>query len=518
MTSGDQPPNLPYGAVEDASTPTTPPPWGAAPSVPPGVPPTQSPYLTPSSRPPYAPFGPQGTTGRIVGFGCLGLIAVIVIVLLLLVVGFVRAVSGADDGGSSPAPVDDPTAQIEVPWVVTPTDIDPAATGAEFELTIDGAFTGEAYVDAGDVLVVAFGPDNVSNALAGLDADDGRVLWHRDLADVRCGDEAFDGAVMCLARVDGEWTFYRIDVATGEDLATAVAGINEVQTVHASADGLIAVGPASPAPHADLWAFGLDGERLWKVDIGTIDGAELLFDDFLASDFSGDDDAEATMERPRWRDLDDGVVMLWVTPGVALIDAATGETVIHECLRATPAHDRYYCQDDAGINQRDLSGDVVWSTPDLQLAYTADTSDARPIAVSEVYEVIPLDWETGTITGPAIHRFDPQPGGFTNTIMGPSSAGDAQAPYLVQDGKVVVALADDVDEVAWVHTMDDGYVENVLEIDGVTVLLDFTLQGLDADTGEVLWERRNPYGLYEFAHDDAIITIGFDEIARLELP
>lgn len=444
----------------------------------------------------------------------------LVVIGLAALSGFVASRLDGDSS-SQPDPTWTPTPDIDTSWVVTMADIDPAAGDAvEIAIGVDGAFTGLSFVADPTAFVVGYGVDHEPNALAGIDPTDGTLLWTREMPSALCGDQAFDGALACLSHEDGEWLYHLVDIVTGEDLVMTEAPVRGALTVHAGPEALVVVGPASPAPHADLTAIGLDGELLWKVDLATIEGAEYLFDDLIASDFGNAGAADATMERPRWRDLDGGLMMLWVTPGVALIDPAAGTVLAHECLRATPAHDHYFCQDDAGINRRDLTGEVVWSLPDLDLAYVADTSDARPVAVSEVFEVIPVDWETGEVTGPAIHRFDPQPGGFTGSIMGPSAAGDAQTQYLEQDGEVLVRLTDDVDDVQWVFTGGDdvSYIDEALTVGDVTVVDAYTLIGLDAATGEELWQRENPYGIYTSRFESSLVAIGFDEIARLELP
>lgn len=502
-------PGLPYGAT---GTDTNGAVYGGPPvagPVPPGSPPPRFGWQPEVRR------AKQATRLR----WAIGI--VVVFVLLSLLSRACSAIMGADAGAPTPTWTPDP--QIETSWVVTPADIDLAAAGMELVLGLDGAFTGAEYVDAGDALVVGYGPAGGTAAarLAGLDRDTGEVLWHRDLGEVRCGDQAFDGAIACVAHENSTWVYHRIDALTGEDLASAVTGLTGADTVHADADALVVVGPADPAPHAPMTAFGPDGDELWTLDLADVDGAGYLFDDLIATDLGNAGvDADATIERPRWRDLDDGLMMLWSTPGVAVIEPGSGEVLAHECKRATPAHDRYFCQDDAGINRRDLGGTVMWSLPDLELVYPADTSDARPVAVSEVFEVIPVDWETGEVTGPAIYRFDPQPGGFTGSILGPSAAGDAQAQYLVQDGEILVKLADDVDEVAWVFEAgeDDSYIDGVFTLDGVSVVDSYTMLGLDAASGEELWRVTNGRGLYASLSGGEIVTIGFDEIAALVLP
>lgn len=442
------------------------------------------------------------------------------VLTLVLVSSYLGSRLG-DDSDADAQPTSTVPPDVDTSWIVTMEDLDPAAADdVEIAIGIDGAFTGLSLVTDPAAFVVGYGVDHEPDALAGIDPVDGAILWTRDLPSGLCGDQAFDGALACLAHEDGGWVYHRIDIVTGEDLAVVPAPVRDAMTVHAGPDALVVVGSANPAPHADLTAIGLDGELLWKVDLATVDGAEYLFDDLLASDFGSAGAADVTMERPRWRDLDEGLMMLWSTPGVAIIDPTAGTVVVHECLRATPAHDRYFCQDDAGINRRDLTGEVVWSLPDLELAYVADTSDARPVAVSEVFEVIPLDWETGEVTGPAIHRFDPQPGGFTGTTMGPSAVGDAQTQYLEQDGEILVRLADDVDEVQWVYEAgeDVSYVESAFTFGDVSVVDTYTLVGLDGSTGEELWRRYNPYGIYNSPFEESLIAIGFDEVARLELP
>lgn len=511
--------DLPYGATGahagDASAPPAAAPWHG---VTPGAPPQTRPGGAGGS-PAVSPF--RQADGRGPGWRVTWPLAMLAGLVLLSLVTRACAGSGDDGAGSSGGGSGaTPTPQVEASWVVTPADLTPLAATWELELNIDGAFTGAAFVDAGDVLVVGFGPrDAGAQALAGLDATDGTLLWSRELADVLCGDQVFDGALACVAREDDSWRYRSIDPRTGDDLATAEVGIADVQTVHAGPDALVVVGPASPAPHADVAAFAPDGTQLWKVDAGTVDGAELLFDDLLASEIGGDP-GSVTMERPRWRDLDGGLMMLWSTPGVAIIDPTAGFVVVHECLRATPAHDRYFCQDDAGINRRDLAGEIVWSTPDLDLVYVDDTSDARPMAVNDAFEVIPLDWETGEVIAPAIHRFTPRPNGFTGSIMGPSAGGDAQAQYLVQDGDVVVRISDDVDAVDWVFYGDEdtSYIDGVHTLDGVAVLDSYTLIGLDDSSGDELWRLRSPYGIYNHLTDVGLVAIGFDEIALLDLP
>lgn len=507
--------DLPYGATGAHAGPPVGTPWHGAPA---GAPPPGRPGGVPGAPPPASPFRPTARRGP--GWRVTWPLALLAGFVLLSLVARACGGAGDDDAVSPGGGAATPTAQVETSWVVTPADLTPLAATWELELNIDGAFTGASFVDAGEVLVVGFGPpDAGAQALAGLDAADGTLLWYRELADVLCGDQAFDGALACVSREDDGFRYRSIDLVTGEDLATSDVGIADVQTVHAGPDALVVVGPASPAPHADVAAFAPDGTRLWKVDLGTVDGAEQLFDDLLASDLSGDP-GTVTMERPRWRDLDDGLMMLWSTPGVAIIDPTDGFVVVHECLRATPAHDRYFCQDDAGINRRDLAGEIVWSTPDLDLVYVDDTSDARPMAVSETFEVIPLDWETGEVIAPAIHRFTPRPGGFTGTIMGPSAAGDAQAQYLEQDGDVVLRVSDGVDAVDWIFYGDEdtSYIDGVHTLDGVAVLDSYTLIGLDDASGEELWRLQNPHGIYNHLTDVGIIAIGFDEIALLDLP
>ena len=482
-----------------------------------GAPPVAGPV--PPGTPRYG-WQPAARRARQTSRATWGVAIVVLFLLLSLVARACSAIVGDDDSAPDPSIwTQDPA--VETSWVVTPADIDPTATGAELALGLDGAFTGRELVDAGDVLVVGYGVDHTPAALAGLDRSTGQVLWHRDAGEALCGDQAFDGSLACVMREDAGWVYHRLDVLTGEDLATAETDLETAVTVHAGPQALIVVGAASPAPHAPIVAFGPDGAQLWQADLAEIDGAEHLFDDLLASDFgNADDDATATLERPRWRDLDEGLMMLWSSPGVALIDPGRGVVVAHECLRATPAHDRYFCQDDAGINRRDLDGTVVWSLPDLDLVYPDDTSDARPVAVSEVFEIIPVDWETGEVTGPAIHRFDPQPGGFTGTILGPSAAGDAQSQYLIQDGEILVKLDDDADEVDWVFQAgdDDSYLEGVFTIGGVSVIDSYTMLGLERASGEELWRVTNARGLYPSLAGDGLITIGFDEIVALELP
>lgn len=427
---------------------------------------------------------------------------------------------GSDSPNSGPGSGSDPstpTPDMEVAWLSSAHDLDPGLLAdAEMRLGVDGSFTGVNFVPGQDVWIVVLSPSaGKSEQVVGVDPTDGHARWNRELPGVLCGDKVLDGALVCLSGEAGSWTGHVIDVATGEDLTTWPTTLDSALSVHLTPERLVVVGEAAPAPHARLTLLALDGTVRWSLDIGELQNAELLFGTFLADDFSGQNDPEATMERLRWRDLDEGRVLLWSTPGVALIDPTTGDVVVHECRRATPVGEAYFCGTDAGIERHDLTGAVAWTTPGLDLAFPPDTSNGRPAALSADHQLYAVDWRTG-VQGQNLHRFRPTANSFTGTVLAPGAAGDDDHLFVVGDD-AVVALAPGSDEVAWTYVLDE-YANAVAVVGDMAVLDSWPAIGLDLATGEELWRRSIGPGIYQVAVDDSLVSIGFDGIALLVLP
>lgn len=520
-TPGYQAP-APYGAVEDqpAAPASTEPSWGtpAAPQPPAQQP--SSPYVNragqPSGYPPQS-SPPPGTVGPS-GKGCA--IAVVVAGAVLLVMVLVTALlvgrTGGSDDGSDPDPTTTWTApdDIDQTWVVSVEDLTHAEEDATLSRHPDGAFTGARVIAGDEAWVIAWEDDDyVRQGIAGLDPVDGTVLWEHALPQVACADRQVEGALLCLALDGDSWVFHRIDATTGEDLDTVETALEDVQTVHSNGEVLIAVSPANPAPHATVTGLAPDGSELWSFDIADIENADLMFDHFY------DSDGEPVLERPRWRDLDDGLVMLWATPGVAIIDPATGETFVHECRSATPMNDHYYCVVKEKLERYELDGTRTWTAPGLRPASPEDDSDTQLIALSEPtrnqFEVIPIDPETGEVTAPATYRFRQQPGTWTGIVLPPSVYAEPDATFLVGDLEVV-ALDPETGEMIWTAPFDEIYLGDIVQIGDVAVIDTGDAVGIDMASGKVLWERNTRGDITRIG--DAMVSLGYDEIALLEMP
>ncbi|CAM3566310.1 PQQ-binding-like beta-propeller repeat protein [Occultella aeris] len=477
-----------------------------------------SPYLQSGG---YAPPSARGT-GRT---GCL-VAAVIVGAVMVLIVGLIVAfiVAVGRTSGSEPTP--DPPAttdHLTETWLATPQDLSPGV-GADTQLGIgvDGAFTGPSFIGGESAWIVTL--DDAGSApfaVVGLDPATGAPLWEHDLPGVLCGDAELDGVIMCVSRDGGAWQGHVIDAATGEIRLSWATGLTSAATVHHTAAGLIVVGDNEPqAPHARISLLTREGATAWSVDLADVPGGESLFSDFLASDLgnSDPDDVEATLERPRWRQLDGGLIMLWSTPGAAIIDPATGTVFAHECRRATVAGSAYYCVTDAGITRHDLDGKVVWTLPGLTLTHPSDISPGRPVAYDESnYAIVGVDWDTGTVTH-TVATLAPSSGGFVPGVSPLSSSGSPE--YLVvAGGASMIALAPDADTLAWTWEPEDGgYIGDVYVVGDLLVLDGFEQVGFDPVTGDELWTARVDTGIYRQVVDDRVATIGFEGIALLELP
>ncbi|WP_420111602.1 PQQ-binding-like beta-propeller repeat protein [Pseudactinotalea sp.] len=522
-TSGYMAPT-PYGALDESPEPQPqqpqPPQWGSPGQATPAQQPT-SPYLnhpTGSSRYPAQPHAPAGAPNS-ARRGCAiavligGVVMVVIAMIISLVVG--RISSGSDDGtGTAPTTTwTDPDA-IDETWVVSVEDLTQAGQDSAISRNPDGAFTGTRVIAGDESWVIAWEDDDyVRQGIAALDPVDGTVLWERPLPQVACADREVDGALLCLALDSDTWVFHRIDAVTGEDLDTTDTALDDVQTVHSNGDVLIAVGPANPAPHATVTGLTPDGSEVWSFDIADIENADLMFDHFY------DSDGDPVLERPRWRDLGGGLVMLWATPGVAIIDPATGETFVHECRSATPAQDHYYCVVKEKLERYELDGTRTWTAAGLRPATPEEDSDTQLVALSEPttnqFEVIPIDPETGVVTGAATYRFSQQPGVWTGIVLPPSVYVEPDATFLVGDLEVV-ALDPETGEMIWSVPLDEGYLGDMVQIGDVAVVNTGDAIGIDMASGEVIWERNTRGDVVRIG--DVAVSLGYDEIALLELP
>lgn len=447
----------------------------------------------------------------------IGVIAGIYVSLNLLV----QCVSAIlpDSSSSSPGPAPPPqTEDIEATWITTPTDLDPElSTEARFWPSLDGGFDSRYIVDAGPIWVVGTeGTGDRPFQLFGLNTANGTESWNVELPAGQCGHTVIEETLACV-RQDGDiWSLVLLDVTTGEEISAIETDLDSVRAVHRTELGLLVIGDADPAPHAQLTLIQPDGEAAWSLDVADLDGAEQLFDDFLSRDFSGDEQPEESMERLRWRDLDDGMVLLWSTPGVALIDPDSGTVLVHRCLRATTIGQAYFCLGDEGITRHDLSGEVLWTLPDMELATPQRTSDARPLALTEDYQFVAVDWETGEV-GAHLADLQPRGGGFSNTTLPPAAIGTAEHTFITDD-ETLIALEPDSDAIAWQIDLGDRYARDVTVLDDVAVFDDYPNWAVEAASGAELWERRIRVGIYVVAIGEHLAATGLDEIAMLEMP
>lgn len=512
----------PYGALDDSSeAQPQQPSWGSAEPATPQQQPT-SPYLnrpSTSHQNPAQPYPPAGGVPRSPRRGCgtaLAIAGVAVLIMVMLIGFVVSRVAGGSDSGTGTAPSTtwtDPEA-IDQTWVVSVEDLTHAGEDSAISRNPDGAFTGARVIAGDEAWVIAWEDDDyVRQGIAGLDPVDGTVLWERPLPQVACADRPVEGAVLCVALEDGTWVYHRIDAVTGEDISTVDTGLDDVQTVHSNGEVLIVVSPANPAPHAAVTGLDLDGAELWSFDIADIENADLLFDHFY------DSDGDPVLERPRWRDLDGGLVMLWATPGVAIIDPATGETFVHECRSATPAQDHYYCVVKERLESYELDGTRTWTASGLRPATPEEYSDTRLVALSEPtanqFEVVPIDPDTGDVTGPATYRFSQRPGTWTGIVLPPSVHAEPDATFLVGDLEVV-ALDPETGEMIWSVPFDEIYLGDIVQIGDVAVLNTGDAVGIDMASGEVIWERNTRGDIIRIG--DAAVSVSSNEIALLELP
>ncbi|WP_235019908.1 PQQ-binding-like beta-propeller repeat protein [Ruania rhizosphaerae] len=436
---------------------------------------------------------------------------------VFLVIALVLArilMAGASDSASEDRPGSTTPPQLDTAWVITPSEAAGTDAVGEFILGTDNAFTGPPFITTDEAWVALAGPEDARRAsvVLGIDPQTGTTMWQHDLPSGLCGAEAVNGAVGCVYRSDDGWAVLVIDAATGEITgegpATAIAS---VRTVSFSETGLLIVGEGR---RIALTMVGPDGSLIWQEKFADIAGSERLFDTFLQEQMNGEDNAEPAMERPRWRALTGPHVLLWSTPGAAVINTETGDVLAHECRRATASEDHYYCATDDGIVRHELDGSPSWTLPHLDLVSPPDTTPARPVAVDAQNKVVAVDWDSPQAQGPVIAlelRAD--------DFRLPPLAGGTPEHYTVQGENTLVALETTSDTIRWQLDISPYSGSDVLAVGDLLVIDSSPMLGVDANTGEVLWERTTFIGLYlHVIEDETLATLGFDELARFELP
>lgn len=479
--------------------------------------PAPSPYRVPgSARPAAATPRPPRKPSKAVW----ALLAVVgIVVIAITVPGIV------DDGRSTesstraaPTAAEEPTTDLAEDWVLTPAAAAGSDDVTEFNTSPDGAFTGPRVIAGGDRwAMLSEGGESTPAQIVGIDPATGEVAWRHDAPGGLCGDEIVDGVLACLIDDDG-WSGLVVDVATGESQVWAAPDVDSALVVHLTSEGLLVVGDLAPrAPHTMLTLLGLDGQVRWQVDLADIPAAKQLFTDFLQGDVDGQSETEQMMERPRWRDLDDGRVLLWSTPGAALIDPASGEISASECRRATAAGDHYFCATDEGVVRHGLDGSVEWTLPDLDLVSPPDTTPARPLAVSEQTELVGVDWAAG-VEEQVQHRFTLSGGGFVNGTV-PVLSGGSPEHTVVWAENALIGLEPETDQMLWTMDLADApYISEVYAVDDILVTDSVPVLGLDPETGEQLWAARPEHGFAVELVDDRVVSIGADAIAPVVLP
>lgn len=446
------------------------------------------------------------------------LVLVALVVVAMIVNGVLQ--DGQDRSSPAPAPTEEPTPVLAEDWLLTPAEAAGADDVTEFNTSPDGAFTGPVVIAGEEVwAVLTEAGTSTPEQIVGIDPATGQVRWRHAAPGGVCGDEVVAGLVGCLVH-DGGWSGLVVDVTTGEAHRWQAPGVESVRLVHLAAEGLLVVGDLAPAaPHTMVTLLAPDGEQRWQVDLADVPGAKVLFTTFLQGDVDGQSDTELMMERPRWRDLDEGRVLLWSTPGAALIEPASGDISVSQCRRATAAGDHYFCATDEGIVRHGLDGAVRWTLPGLDLVSPPETTPARPLAVVDQERLVAVDWQTGTQHGP-LHRFRRSGAGFLPGRLPVMSGGSTEHTVAWADD-AVVGLDPQTDAVAWTLDLDDDelpYLSDVFAVDGTLVTDSSPAIGLDPATGQVLWTARAEHGYTVEVIGDRLVSVGSDALAPVQLP
>jgi hypothetical protein len=487
------------------------PPAGGAPSEPAG-PPTAT-WPTPVRRTTSRRGRPLTRLGVSVG-------------ALFLLMIFVQVAGGAkDDGGrAAPAPRA-PAATVPDVWRLDPARLSPQVSGARFLGSLDGSFESSYVAEVGGVWLATTGDANAgSTALHAVDPATGAVRWRRDLDGVLCATEAPKAGLLCASVLQRDparglgtrWRLHLIDLTTGQDRATRDVD-GWFTAVHWSGRTFVALEQREPSPHAVVRGFATsDLHELWSVDLAREPGQEEMFTEDRIVNRPEPDRPGLALDRPRLRDVGDGLLAVWAGQRTAFVDPADGRLVMMpHCSRLVDDGSRLWCNEVDGATAYSYAGRPLVRARGPRLAFPDDDGIGvdrdRAVFLDDDGAAVSVDPKTGKVGLP----WTP-PGrdsAFGLTTM-PSTATAGNRTFLV-GGAGTMLLDDRQDRVVWRNPDVKGSDVPVLRGDKA-LIGEGRLTLVDVATGRAESEVRTD-GLYTVAVGDRVAGVGPDGISLVQI-
>ncbi|GAB2584131.1 PQQ-binding-like beta-propeller repeat protein [Microlunatus antarcticus] len=511
--------------------------WLAPPAD--NVPPPPSLWAQPPAwreRPPGAPTEPSNPAGPrwpaaaratsvrrrrpLLGLG----LAIGFLFLLMIFVQVAGLAATRRDRSTTPPVTTRPGAVPNV-WSIGPARLSPTVTGARFLGSIDGSFQQSYVAEVGGLWLTTTGdPNAASTALHALDPATGEVRWQRDLDGVLCATEAPKAGLLCASVLERDpatglgtrWRLHRLDLTTGQDRATRDVD-GWFTAVHWSGSTFVGLEQREPSPHAVVRGFAVTDLRpVWTVDLAREPGQAEMFSEDRIIRRPEPERPGVALDRPRLRDVGDGLVAVWAGQRTAFVDPGSGRLVMMpHCSRLVDDGTRLWCNEVDGATAYAYDGRRLVRVRGPRLAFPGDdgigVDRSRPVFLDDDGAAVSVDVKTGKVGSPWT---PPGRGSAFGVTTMPSAATTGDRTFLV-GGAGTMLLDGRQDRVVW--RLPGVTVGDVPIVRGDEVLVGTSrLTRVDLVTGQAGDEIRTD-GLYTVAVGDRVAGVGPEGISLVDL-
>ena len=453
-------------------------------------------------------------------------VAVGIVLPLLVVVAVLHvAVGGPDprDRARSPqAPRPGTAANI---WRLDAAGLRADLPGARFLGSIDGSFQRSYVAEVGGLWLTTTGdPNAASTALHALDPATGAVRWERDLDGVLCATEAPKAGLLCASVVARDpatglgtrWRLHRLDPVTGQDRATRDVD-GWFTAVHWSGGAFVGLEQREPSPHAVVRAFATSDLRpLWSVDLAQEPGQAEMFSEDRIILRPEPKRPGVALDRPRLRDVGDGLLAVWAGQRTAFVDPDDGRLVMMpHCSRLVDDGTRLWCNEVDGVTAYSYAGRQLVRVRGPRLAFPEDDGTGvdrnRPVFLDDDGAAVSVDPKTGKVGRPWT---PPGAGSAFGVVTMPQAETVGNRTFLV-GGAGTMLLDERQDRVVWRNA--EIRVGDVPIVRGDSVLIGSGgLTRVDLATGTAQDVVRTD-GLYTVGVGDRVAGVGPESISLVDL-
>lgn len=410
-------------------------------------------------------------------------------------------------------------------WTLDPSRLSPDVSGAEFLGSLDGSFQQSYVTEVGGLWLTTTGDASAaSTALHAVDPATGQVRWQRDLDGVLCATEAPKAGLLCASVVRRDpatglgtrWQLHRLDLGTGQDRATREVD-GWFTAVHWSGTAFVGLEQRQPSPHAVVRGFAITDLRdLWSADLAREPGQDEMFSENRVIRRPEPKRPGPALDRPRLRDVGDGLVAVWAGQRTAFVDPADGRLVMMpHCSRLVDDGTRLWCNEVDGVTAYSYAGRQLVRVRGPRLAFPDDDGVGvdrnRPVFLDDDGAAVSVDVRSGKV---GQSWTPPGRGSAFGTTTMPSVETTGNRTFLVGEAGTML-LDPRQDRVVWRNP--EIKVGDVPIVRGDKVLIGSSrLTQVDLTTGVAEAEVRTD-ALYTVAVGDRVAGVGPESISLVDL-